>query len=218
MAMAIELECASVIVPIRALEERYPGGLTTYRDDCPNNSYLQDENLTLVGFRSTAEAEQYLGQVALSGLRVTDDPFTSDALIICRGREPILPCNWLVTGEHDGVMACWLRESPPGQLVRWRECPIYRCPGLTLRDLPRIFQDARFTCRPLGSRGDRLVCERGGHRIDVEILGGEDPNEDGFIFLISQHGRVAGVPDDEGLIREVDSLLKHHGLSGPSAG
>lgn len=216
--MAIELQCASVIVPIRVLEERYPGGLATYRDDCPNNSYLQDEHLARVGFMSTADAEEYLGQVAAKGLRDTDDPSTSDALIICSGREPMPPCSWLVTGEHDGVMACWLRESPPGQLVRWRECPIYRCPGKALRELPRIFRDARFTCRPSGSGGGRLICERGGHRIDVEIIGGEDPDEDGFIFLISQHGRIAGAPDDEGLIREVDSLLRGHGLSGPTAG
>src|SRR6185312_3577460 len=133
MAMAIEFESASVIVPIRALEVRYPGGLTAYRDGCPNNSYLQDDHLTRVGFMSTAEAEQHLGQAAVSGLRVTDDPSTSDALIICSGREPIPPCNWLVIGEHEGVMACWLQDSPPGELVRWRECPIYRCPGRTLR-------------------------------------------------------------------------------------
>jgi hypothetical protein len=218
MAMAIELECASVIAPIRALEERYPGGLAAYRDDCPNNSYLQDDHLTRVGFMSTADAEEYLGQVAAKGLRVTGDPSTSEALILCSGREPMPPCDWLVTGEHDGVVACWLRGSPPGPLVRWRECPIYRCPGPTLRELPRIFRDARFTCRPSGSGGDRLICERGGYRIEVEMLAGENPDEDGIIFLVSQHGRVAGAPDDEGLIREVDSLLRGQGLSGPTAG
>src|SRR5262249_28396254 len=99
-AMAIELECANVIVRIRALEARYPGGLTAYRDDCPNNSYLQDDHLTRVGFMSTAEAEQYLGQVALRGLHVTDDPNTSDALIIRSNRAPIPTCHWLVTGEQ----------------------------------------------------------------------------------------------------------------------
>jgi|GEM_PF-3044174 len=214
--MAIELECASVIVPTRALDERYAGGLKAYRDDCPNNSYLQDDHLARVGFMSTAEAEEYLGQIAAKGLRVTEDPSTSDALILCSGREPA-PCNWLMIGEHDGVVACWLRESPPGPLVRWREGPIYRCPGQTLRELPGVFRDKGFTCRPSGNGGGRLICERGDHRIDVEIFGGKVPGEDGFIVLIPQYGRIAGAPEDEDLIREVDSLLRGHGLGGPTA-
>jgi len=104
MAVAIELECASVIVPIRALEERYAGGLAAYRDDCPNNSYLQDDHLTRVGFMSTHEAGKYLEKVAAKGLRVTGGPGTGDALILCSGGEPVPPCGiiWSTFCDPDG--------------------------------------------------------------------------------------------------------------------
>lgn len=116
--MAIELDCASVIVPIDSLEARYPGGVAAYRDDCPNNSYLQDEHLTRVGFMSTTEAVRYLGQVASKGLRVTDDPSASDVVLI-NGRDSNPTCIWLEYGGHGGAVACWLRGHPPGELVRW---------------------------------------------------------------------------------------------------
>ena len=165
MAMAIELECVSVIVRIRAIEERYPGGLTAYRDDCPNNSYLQDDHLTRVGFMSTAEADQYLGEVAAEGLRVTNDPSTSDALMVCNSREPIARCDWLVIGEHDGVTACWLNGSPPGQLVRWHgnprsidapAGPEENCPGSSERQVS-----------PVALRG----VERRGSSASAEVIG-----------------------------------------------
>ncbi len=53
--MAVLIEGISVVVPVDVLEEKYPGGLDAYANDCPNQTFCCDGELTRVGFMTPVD-------------------------------------------------------------------------------------------------------------------------------------------------------------------
>jgi hypothetical protein len=66
--MAIVLQFFNVIVQKNTIVKKYLGGLEQYKKDCPNKSYLEDENLTRVGFMNENAMNTFLNNLALNGL------------------------------------------------------------------------------------------------------------------------------------------------------
>lgn len=116
--MAVEVEFISVLVPVDALETRYPGGLTGYERDCPNGSFCCDGHLTRVGFMNPNDLWRYIDRLEDKGLRPFDDESCKDIAVATMASSNV-PCDWLHFGSAPGVglYACLKEhEHDPGDL------------------------------------------------------------------------------------------------------
>lgn len=117
--MAVLAEAISVIVRRETLEERYPGGVAAYREDCPNATFCADRHLTRVGFMTPVDTKAFVDALAAhTGMvLITEDEFT-DIAIVDQNTGPTGPCPWLqfIKGA-DGVSRCWLTATSPGELA-----------------------------------------------------------------------------------------------------
>ena len=91
--MAVATGCISIIVPIRALEERYPGGVKAYERDCPNQTFCRDEHLTRVGFMGPQDVEWFVNSLTeRSALVLQNDGSFTDIAVVDSVFGPTAPC------------------------------------------------------------------------------------------------------------------------------
>ena len=113
--MAVLAEFLNVIVPVRTLEDRYPGGVEGYEHSCPNSSFCRDEHLTRVGFMSPADVEWFVSSItANTTLTLLDRGKFVDIAVVDTIFGPTAPCSWLEFGVHDDCPQCWLSGTDPG--------------------------------------------------------------------------------------------------------
>jgi len=117
--MAVLVACISIIVPVRTLEERYPGGVNRYEVDCPNQTFCRDEYLTRIGFMGPADVEWFVDSItANSALTLLDEGVFADIAVVDSTFGPTAPCPWLEFGVcDDGQSGCWLRGTDRGDLA-----------------------------------------------------------------------------------------------------
>jgi hypothetical protein len=117
--MAVLAECLSIIIPVRTLEERYPGGVGRYELSCPNQSFCRDEHLARVGFMSPADVERFVASItATSSLTLLEGGVFVDIAVVDMFFGPTAPCPWLEFEFCDDGPQCWLSGTTnPGDLA-----------------------------------------------------------------------------------------------------
>jgi serine/threonine protein kinase len=116
--MAILVEAFSVIVQVSTITDKYPGGMTAYRSNCPNRSFCMDEHLTRVGFMSPADVQTYVGQLELLKLVFIRDGAAIDVVVVDQNNGPTSACDWVdFTHTNDGIACCWLKGSDPSEIA-----------------------------------------------------------------------------------------------------
>jgi len=122
--MAIEMECLSVVVPKSVIELRYPGGLSQYRDDCPNQTFLEDEHLTRIGFMAPSDVKNFTDHLIALGLVFLDERMRSVELVVVDMMGgPTTDCKWLKFKNDERGSRCWLRGTRPGKLSKPERAP-----------------------------------------------------------------------------------------------
>ncbi len=61
--MAVQITFFSMIIKKTTLDEKYPGGVAQYREDCPNQTYHEDDYLTCVAYMSGDDLFDYIDDV-----------------------------------------------------------------------------------------------------------------------------------------------------------
>lgn len=118
--MAVLIESISIVVSVATLEERYPGGLARYAEDCPNATFCSDERLTRIGFMAPVDASIFLRSLQdRCGLSLlNDDDGFEDIAVVDQNFGPTRECTWLVFGRMpSGTSCCWLAGTEPGGLA-----------------------------------------------------------------------------------------------------
>src|SRR5687767_5585754 len=94
--MAVFVECISIIIPVRVLEERYPGGVKAYELSCPNQTFCRDKHLTRIGFMSPTDAREVVASItAISSLTLLDNGAFADIAVVDGFLGPTALCPWL---------------------------------------------------------------------------------------------------------------------------
>lgn len=119
--MAVLIEGVSVVVRMARIVDRYPGGWQAFRDDCPNGTLCSDASLARVGFMSTGEADEFIGQLTAMGLVHLDGAVPVDIAIVDQMVGPAVPCDWIEVGKVtiDGnlIGACWMKGDQRHRLM-----------------------------------------------------------------------------------------------------
>ena len=111
--MAVECEFYNVIVPRSILESKYPGGVSAYRKDCPNASFVEDEHLTRVGFMNPNDTGSFMEGLITKGLDYLDENGCSKDFVGMMMFACFEPCDWLETEIVDDIKCCWLKGNEP---------------------------------------------------------------------------------------------------------
>lgn len=116
--MSVLIEAISVVARRAAIEDKYPGGLTAFKSDCPNSTFCADEYLVRIGFMTPEDVEGFVRIVAANGLAHLHDGAAVDLVVIDQLHGPTTPCDWIEAGRHpDGYSAAWLAGTTPGWLA-----------------------------------------------------------------------------------------------------
>ena len=93
--MSINVKFITVVVRLETILQKYPGGLSAYLKDFPDNSVRQDGNLAGHIFMSTADADEYVENLAKLGFRYIENGRFEEIAVIDEYRGMFLPCDWL---------------------------------------------------------------------------------------------------------------------------
>jgi hypothetical protein len=113
--MAVLAEALSVIVRVRDLEARYPGGLEKYEADAPNATFCCDGELARVGFMTSDDALGFIERLCQLGLRFAEGDRYVDIAMVHQHKGPLRHCDWLEFGRFpEGFSACRLAGGQHG--------------------------------------------------------------------------------------------------------
>jgi hypothetical protein len=117
--MAIAMECVNVVVSKAVIKAKYVGGLPQYKTDRPNQTFLEDDNLTRVGFMSWPDAMTWIACLEASCLQFKDDNDKAlDIAVIDLIKGPTIECDWIEFDSGELGPRCWLTGTQPGPLVK----------------------------------------------------------------------------------------------------
>lgn len=112
--MGVLCEALSVVIPMTVLEERFPGGVAGYAENCPNSTFCSDGHLTRVGFMALSDVGQFARMLEQHGIRAHDGEKFVDAAVVDQLSGLTAPCEWLHAGRHeDGYSVAWLAGTEP---------------------------------------------------------------------------------------------------------
>ena len=122
--MSVLAEALSVLVPVKVLRDRYPGGVSAYESAAPNRQYCADDSLTRMGFMSPSDVGHWINLLTHSGLEVLggetkDTPGNwHDCAVVDQFDGPTRACTWLEFAKSaEGFSFCWLAGTEPGPLA-----------------------------------------------------------------------------------------------------
>jgi hypothetical protein len=124
--MAVVLEFISLIIPIKIIEAKYPGGWKQYLLD--NEEFLgitmwYDEHLHREGAMSPADIKDHVDQWEDVGLTAFegsgDEQRWQDMCVVDELRGPTLNCDWIIVDYG----AAHMRGYPPGEIAGRDEEP-----------------------------------------------------------------------------------------------
>jgi len=117
--MSIQIECLNVVIQKKTIETKYPGGLSRYKADCPNQTFLEDEYLTRVGFMNPLDVSDFINRLLNLGFKFLDDQERCvDMVVVDMMTGPTAECDWLEFNSTEAVPHCWLYGTSPGQMSK----------------------------------------------------------------------------------------------------
>jgi hypothetical protein len=125
--MAVLIEAISVVIQLRAVQSKYPGGWSGFAARCPNRTLCADGELARVGFMSPVDVDEFVRHLESLGLQFQRQGKAIDLAVVDQRSGPTTDCDWLQFGTVavDGhrVAACWATGSEENQLMTpdgWR--------------------------------------------------------------------------------------------------
>ena len=164
--MSVLAEAISVVIPIRVIEGKYPGGLKRYGLDDPNKTYCSDEYLTRIGFMVPADVHAFIEHLSAFGFIHVTDRRAVDLSVVDQLQGSTVPCDWLEGGKHpDGYSAVWLAGTVPGYLAH----PVGWTPEQSrmMKFSPNAEVGARFLHLGMHGRSDVLLDYQTGSQMYV---------------------------------------------------
>jgi tetratricopeptide (TPR) repeat protein len=114
--MAVPIEAYSVVVRDATLAAKYPGGVSAYRNACPNNTYSSDSHISRVGFMNSRDADHFIAELAAAGLTPFRDGAAEDVALVTQHAGLARPCDWLEFALYQGSLIAWLAGTEPGNI------------------------------------------------------------------------------------------------------
>ena len=112
--MAVLIEQLNLIVRVRTLERKYPGGLVRYRRDTLRFGFCSDGLITRVGSGFRSEVETLRESLNGKGFVWADEFGYPDVAIVDEHTGFDVGCFWLETGRRpDGLSYAFLPETDP---------------------------------------------------------------------------------------------------------
>jgi len=115
--MAVLVEAYSVVIRKETINEKYPGGVDQYIEDCPNGTFCMDQDITRVGFMSPDDVDAYIDNLELLGFTCVNDGEYDEIAVVVQFRGFILPCEWLecldvkIFEGDQKLMVCQIKDS-----------------------------------------------------------------------------------------------------------
>lgn len=133
--MSVLVEAISVLVTRPTIENKYPGGLQKYIEDCPNSTFCMDDHLTRVGFMTPADVSQFVGRLQIKGLGfITEGQFVEIA-VVDQHRGFTANCDWLdFSKNEDGISFCTLKGEPVASIATPKDWNLHRAQTLSFVD------------------------------------------------------------------------------------
>ena len=100
--MSIKIEFINLIIPKLVIQKKYSGGLSRLKNECPNNSFREDDDLVRIGFMNYNDLYNFLDKLISDGL-IYDEKRTVDFVIINSYSGLSWEVDWL---DHD-FESCW---------------------------------------------------------------------------------------------------------------
>ena len=112
--MAVLIEQLNLIVRVRTLLRKYPGGLTKYRRDTLKLGFCSDGLIARVGSGSRSELDILLESLNGYGFVTVDEFGYRDIAIVDAHRGLDVGCFWLETGRRpEGLSYAFLPKTDP---------------------------------------------------------------------------------------------------------
>jgi len=101
----IEFYC--FIIPKQLLEFKYPGGLEQFKQQVPNHTYQDDEQIATVRFVRSQDLFHFINTVEEQGLHYDDIDNYSEDFAVYSFMGFLWQCNWL---QHNFYQV-WMKGS-----------------------------------------------------------------------------------------------------------
>ena len=111
--MAVSACGFSVIVRNKTLEDRLPGGLSAFRELCPNQTFCTDGQISRVGFMHSSDANAFIAKLGAAGLVPFKENVSVDVALTDELFGLYHACDWLEIGKIDGRPAVRLSRAEP---------------------------------------------------------------------------------------------------------
>ncbi len=114
--MAISIDGFCVVVRVRALDERFPGGLAGFLAMGNGVTACSDGTLARIAFMAHEDMTHAGARLDELGLGPSPER-AADWVEVSAARGPDPSCRWLEFGRYAGCSAVWLRGTNPEPLV-----------------------------------------------------------------------------------------------------
>jgi len=120
--MSVLIEANNIVVRIETIEEKYPGGVDQYIEDCPNRSMCMDDEIIRIGFLTLRETEQFVRYLESLGFRCVTNGQFDEIAALDQFEGFCYPCDWLdftntAGAEHmQRISACKIKGASPAVL------------------------------------------------------------------------------------------------------
>ncbi len=106
--MSIKLIFYNIIIPKIILEEKYNGGIESFKKNIPNKTFQEDNELVSVGFMSPHDVEWYCSELNKNGLEYNNG-CSSDFVVFAQFFGTQWNVDWLDYDRHH----CWFKGVLP---------------------------------------------------------------------------------------------------------
>ena len=96
--MAVLIEGLSVVIRVKAINARYPGGWKAFKANVPNANCCWDGELARVGFMAPWDTKAFLASLESLGLIHLDGGMARDMLVVDQLQGPAAPCDEIECG------------------------------------------------------------------------------------------------------------------------
>lgn len=103
----IHIEFYTFIVPKQLLELKYPGGIEQFKQDVPNHSYQEDEQVSTARFIRINELFNFINYVEERGLHYDELDNYSEDFAVYSFMGFLWQCTWLQTNFYQ----IWMKGS-----------------------------------------------------------------------------------------------------------
>ncbi|WP_256014176.1 hypothetical protein [Desertivirga xinjiangensis] len=103
----VHIEFYVFIIPKMLLAMKYPGGIEQFKQDIPNHTYQEDDQIATARFLRSQDLFHFINTVEEKGLHFDDQDIYSEDFAVYSFIGFLWECNWLQTNLYQ----IWLKGS-----------------------------------------------------------------------------------------------------------